>query len=239
MFAALCDTCSTACPRTRWLVSQISTPGDEGLEPILRRRLAGRRTRKTFTLRAVLLVPLLLSLGPLRLAAQITVSPAEFSSGLKSGSVHQVDAFGWTGLPVRFDLVAVQEKDTEQSLLPAVPSFEACIGAASDGWNVTAARWRARVGARKGRGLKLSIRLTDSAFLIVQERGPQKRSWIARHPVLVGTVVGFGGGFIIGYLGGDDGVFDDFTASFNGVLVGGIGAGVGAAVGGLVGAATR
>lgn len=59
----------------------------------------------------------------------------------------------------------------------------------------------------------------------------EPRTWIARHPVLFGTLVGFGTGFLIGYLPGDDGVFDDFVASFNGLVIGGIGAGAGAAVG--------
>jgi hypothetical protein len=67
----------------------------------------------------------------------------------------------------------------------------------------------------------------------------QHRSWIGRHPVVFGALVGFGSGFLIGYLPGDDGVFDDFTASFGGWVVGGIGAGVGALIGALVGAASN
>jgi hypothetical protein len=61
-----------------------------------------------------------------------------------------------------------------------------------------------------------------------------RRSWIRRHPVLFGALVGFGSGFLIGYTAGDDGVFDDFTAGFNGWVMGGIGAGAGAAVGAVV-----
>lgn len=61
---------------------------------------------------------------------------------------------------------------------------------------------------------------------------PQKRSWIGRHPVLFGALVGFGGGFLVGYLPGDDAVFDDFTAGFNGMVLGG----VGALAGGIIGA---
>ena len=64
----------------------------------------------------------------------------------------------------------------------------------------------------------------------------QSRSWIGRHPVIFGTLVGFGAGFLIGYLPGDDAVFDDFVAEFNGVVIGGVGAGIGAAIGAFVGA---
>jgi hypothetical protein len=66
-----------------------------------------------------------------------------------------------------------------------------------------------------------------------------RQSWIARHPVIFGTLVGFGSGFLVGLAGGDDGVFDDFTAEFNGIVVGGIGAGIGAAVGAAVSAASK
>ena len=66
-----------------------------------------------------------------------------------------------------------------------------------------------------------------------------RRSWIARHPVIFGTLVGFGTGFLVGLAGGDDGIFDDFTAEFNGMVVGGIGAGIGAAVGAAVSAASK
>ena len=67
----------------------------------------------------------------------------------------------------------------------------------------------------------------------------QGRSLIGRHPVLFGTLVGFGAGFLVGYLPGDDGVFDDFTAGFNGWVLGGVGGGIGAGVGAIVGAATK
>jgi hypothetical protein len=74
----------------------------------------------------------------------------------------------------------------------------------------------------------------ESRWLAAQTPAPRRRSWISRHPVFFGTLVGFGAGFLIGYLPGDDGVFDDFTAGFNGWVMGGIGAGTGA----IVGAAT-
>jgi hypothetical protein len=72
---------------------------------------------------------------------------------------------------------------------------------------------------------------TRVSFQSSQSVPSEPRTWIARHPVLFGTLVGFGTGFLIGYLPGDDGVFDDFVASFNGLVIGGIGAGAGAVVG--------
>lgn len=66
-----------------------------------------------------------------------------------------------------------------------------------------------------------------------------RRSWAARHPVLLGSLVGFGTGFLIGYLPGDDGLFYDFTAEFNGMVMGGIGAGTGAAIGAIVDASRK
>ena len=84
-----------------------------------------------------------------------------------------------------------------------------------------------------------STALSTSRLTAPQHTGTRKRSWIRRHPVLLGTLVGFGGGFAIGYMAGDDGIFDDFTAGFNGVVLGAIGAGTGAAVGAAVGATSK
>jgi hypothetical protein len=69
-----------------------------------------------------------------------------------------------------------------------------------------------------------------------QSQLPPSRSWIGRHPVIFGALVGFAGGYLIGYLPGDDAVFDDFTAGFNGYVMGGAGAGIGAITGAIVGA---
>ncbi len=69
---------------------------------------------------------------------------------------------------------------------------------------------------------------------LVQQTSSRHRNWVQRHPVLFGTLVGFGTGFLIGYLPGDDAVFEDFTAEFNGLVLGGIGAGAGALAGWVV-----
>ena len=98
--------------------------------------------------------------------------------------------------------------------------------------------WRERTAAPGVHRLRLSAASAGSTSLILQQ--PQrKRSWIGRHPVLFGTLVGFGGGFLVGYLPGDDGVFYDFTAEFNGLVLGGVGAGAGALVGAVAGATTK
>jgi hypothetical protein len=87
-------------------------------------------------------------------------------------------------------------------------------------------------------------RLTLSATAMsdlqhAQQPGPRRRSWIGRHPVLFGTFVGFGGGFLIGYLPGRDAVFEDSDAAFAGWVLSGVGAGTGAVVGAIVGAVTK
>lgn len=85
----------------------------------------------------------------------------------------------------------------------------------------------------------LSRSADDRAAPLQPLAAPQRRHWVARHPVLFGTLVGFVGGYLIGYLPGDDAVFDDFTAQFNGTVMGGIGAGTGALVGAVVGEARK
>ena len=73
--------------------------------------------------------------------------------------------------------------------------------------------------------------------LVHAQQAAQSRGWIGRHPVVFGTLVGFGGGFLIGYLPGDDAVFNDGAAGFNGLVMGAVGSGIGAAIGVFVGAA--
>ena len=91
--------------------------------------------------------------------------------------------------------------------------------------------WSERAEYRQGPCLTSFAAVRNSAARERQKPEPQKRNWIGRHPVLFGSMVGLGGGFLIGYLPGDDGVFDDFTAEFNGLVLGGAGAGIGAMVG--------
>jgi len=55
---------------------------------------------------------------------------------------------------------------------------------------------------------------------------------LKRHPVLIGSVIGFVGGFSVGLALGD-GRIADWSSEFAGVVLGGIGAGTGAVVGRL------
>jgi hypothetical protein len=69
---------------------------------------------------------------------------------------------------------------------------------------------------------------------------PASRSWVSRHPVLTGTLVGLGAGFAIGAATcsypGSEGRCDRYTFPGNarmlgGLTIGGVGAGIGAGVG--------
>jgi len=59
----------------------------------------------------------------------------------------------------------------------------------------------------------------------------EQNGWIKRHPVIFGTLVGFGSGFAIGLAGGDDGILYDMSGWGTGVILGGFGAGIGAIIG--------
>jgi hypothetical protein len=83
-------------------------------------------------------------------------------------------------------------------------------------------------------GIEKAASREASRFRVTQVSTRSQRSWGARHPALLGALIGFGSGCRIGYMGGDDGVFDDFTAGFNGWVMGGIGACVGATIGAIV-----
>ena len=96
-----------------------------------------------------------------------------------------------------------------------------------------ASNWVQAAVATEGARLMFTFP-TRSPYLAARQQPRQKQGWIGRHPVLFGTLIGFGGGFLIGYLPGDDGVFDDFTAEFNGLVLGGVGAGVGAVSGAIL-----
>ena len=123
-------------------------------------------------------------------------------------------------------------------LIPGAPDIVVAIEKTDPAPTRMAPGWLERATDGKAPRLIRSTAFADSALRAVQQPAQQKRSWIGRHPVLFGALVGFGGGFLIGYLPGDDAVFDDFTAGFNGLVMGGIGAGTGAAVGAVV-AATK
>src|SRR5688572_24258554 len=84
---------------------------------------------------------------------------------------------------------------------------EAQTGARSFGgirWNVTEpvyaianARREDRRGTRDGSPFSRSPSLSKSSVPTSQRTDTPKRSWIKRHPVLLGTLVGFGGGFAV------------------------------------------
>ena len=77
-----------------------------------------------------------------------------------------------------------------------------------------------------------------SASLQPQQSGSRERNWIGRHPILFGTLVGFGGGFLVGHA--KQGYpFGDGDVQVNALIFGGIGAGTGAIVGTIVNTAMR
>jgi len=77
--------------------------------------------------------------------------------------------------------------------------------------------------------------VTDSAFLTRQQAQPPKDSWIGRHPVLFGSIVGFGVGFAFGYfVVKHDGIGYGVDEGEMGTIWGLVGAGGGALVGGAL-----
>jgi hypothetical protein len=93
------------------------------------------------------------------------------------------------------------------------------------------ANWLERSTAKEVAWVNSPWTLMDSSSDSAKPMSAGKRSWIGRHPVLFGCLVGFGAGFLVGYLPGDDGIFYDFTTEFNGLVLGGVGAGGGALIG--------
>jgi hypothetical protein len=195
-------------------------------------------TTRLLPLRSGLLVALLLFLQPLHLWAQSSVGSIRPNAALSRAPEYQVEPLGWAAR-VRFESGAPREIGTPPLLLAVVRSSDGVSVRASRLPSTPVAGWLTRAASRELARLNLSAASAEPALLRVQQPGQRKRSWIGRHPVLFGTLVGFGGGFLIGYLPGDDGVFDDFTAGFNGWVLGGVGAGTGALVGAIVGAATK
>ena len=194
-------------------------------------------TTRLLTLRSGLLVALLLFLQPLHLSAQSSVGSIQLNAALSREADYQVGPLGWAA-PVRFKSGAPREIGTQSLILAAVRSSEGVTLPTSRLPSTLAAGWLKRAASRELARLNAAAS-TDSALLRVQQPGQRNRSWIGRHPVLFGTLVGLGGGYLVGIGAGEDGIFDDFTAGENGLFVAGIGAGTGALLGAIVGAATK
>lgn len=195
-------------------------------------------TTRLLTLRSGLLVALLLFLHPLHLSAQSSVGSIQLNPALSREAEYQVEPLGWAP-PVWFKPGAPREIGTLPLILAAVRSSEGVTVPTSRLPSTLAAGWIERATSRELARLNLAAASTDSALLPGQQPGQRTRSWIGRHPVLFGTLVGLGGGYLVGVGAGEDGIFDDFTAGENGLFVAGIGAGAGALVGAIAGAATK
>ena len=141
----------------------------------------------------------------------------------------------WTVVPIRFGSGAADQIDAGLFNLVGVQGYEDFKVADSPQPNIASPGWLKRAVAREVARPSTSVSFASSRFLLVLQQAQQKRTWIGRHPVLFGTLVGFGGGFLSGFLPAD-GVFHDFTAGFAGIVWGGLGAGTGALVGGIVSA---
>jgi hypothetical protein len=195
-------------------------------------------TTRLLPLRSGLLVALLLFLQPLHLCAQSSVGPIRLTAALSRGPKDQVEPLGWAAR-VRFESHAPREIGMPPLVLAVVRWSAGVTAPASRLPSTPAAGWLRRAASRELARVNLSAASAEPAWLRVRQPGQRKRSWIGRHPVLFGTLVGFGGGFLVGYLPGDDAVFYDFTAEFNGLVLGGVGAGAGALVGAIVGSGTK
>ncbi len=66
--------------------------------------------------------------------------------------------------------------------------------------------------------------------LLTNQIENKKQSWIKKHPVIAGTLIGLGAGFTIGVIGGES-FYSDTNRFGNGIVIGGFGAGIGAVVG--------
>ena len=121
---------------------------------------------------------------------------------------------------------------------PAVERFEAATSSTTAARPLRPDVLQAAVCEAATR-LALSMSSSGRMSRGARQQTGRQRSVLGKHPVLFGTLIGFGSGFLVGYIAGDDGVFYDFTAGANGVMLGGIGAGIGAGVGAIVGVATK
>lgn len=147
--------------------------------------------------------------------------------------LHVAAQTGAEGRVIAGDACQAEPRETAVAPAPAQPGLahRLDIRTAPDGTGMFDEHTLAAV-AREIVLLTLSDSLVERTSVKVQQQPAQEEpSWIGRHPTLFGTIVGFGGGFLVGYLSGDDGVFYDFTAFESGLILGGIGAGTGALVG--------
>lgn len=74
------------------------------------------------------------------------------------------------------------------------------------------------------------IKNAEFGFVDQADKNEETRSWIKKHPVIGGMLIGLGTGFTIGVIGGES-ILSDTNRFGNGIYMGGIGAGVGALVG--------
>jgi hypothetical protein len=164
--------------------------------------------RLPIALRSGLLAAMLLSLHAQNVLAQNNVDSLRGGAAPSAQLECRIEPIG-CAVPVPFEMGVLRE-----------------IGP-----NGPVADWLHRSGIREPDRLFPSMRSLESMSMSAQQPAPRRRSWFGRHPILFGTLVGFGVGFFAGYLPGDDGVFYDFTAEFNGLVLGGAGAGAGAFIG--------
>ena len=180
-----------------------------------------------------LLAALLLVTHHLRVSGQSIVASVQPDFALLRTAEHQVkplaplvrfgsDARHGNGLPRMLAVAQLSEALTEQARRMARPS--------DAGWVGQSAR---RDWARQNR----LANSEGSTSLRGQQPGQRQRSWLGRHPVLFGTLVGFGSGFLVAYAGDQPNkglLFDDADVEANALVLGGLGAGIGALVAAIV-----
>lgn len=197
-------------------------------------------------MRTVLLLAQLMFWWPLVLSAQTSVAFVEPHRTVSAGLEHQVEPLDWLVAPSRFESGAIRQDGTRSFPLGEARSSETTAGPVTLR-QATTADWLERTADREVPRPTLSAAATNLAFLLAQQpsalkrrargRGPSgpRESWIGRHPVLFGTIVGSGCGYVFGHLQGDsaDGAFGyDVSAEFIWGVTGALG---GALVGALVG----
>jgi hypothetical protein len=192
-------------------------------------------TRRVLASRTVLLLVPLIVCWSLDLSAQSSVTVVEPHRALSPESEPPVEPRDWLVAPGRLESDAVRQDGTRPFALVVIRSSEITTGRIA-GPRATLAGGGERMADPEVPPLILSAAVADSAFLAVQQPGPRKRSWIGRHPVLFGSIVGFSGGDALGYLVvKHDGFGYGVDAVEMGFLFGLTGGAVGALVGALAG----